>query len=196
MFKRNHIPVLVGIILLSGMFLMGQESWYPCPEIPLALVPKTGQTTSYAVGDDGGLEAGVPEPDPRFTDNGDGTVTDNRTSLIWMKDAGCAGTKTWANALSYCNSLANGTCGLSDGSQAGDWRMPNRFELESLLDMGNHDPTLPSGHPFTSVQNVRYWSSTTLPSVTSYASCVGFSNGDVYNYAKTNGTIPVWCVRD
>jgi hypothetical protein len=42
-------------------------------------VPKTGQTTAYVAGNDGYLEKGVAWPDPRFTDNGDGTVTDNLT---------------------------------------------------------------------------------------------------------------------
>ncbi len=42
-------------------------------------VVKTGQTTSYRTGDDGDLEKGVAWPDTRFTDNGNGTVTDNLT---------------------------------------------------------------------------------------------------------------------
>jgi len=41
-----------------------------------AAVPQTGQTQSYSAGDDGDLQVGKPWPDPRFTDNGDGTVTD------------------------------------------------------------------------------------------------------------------------
>ncbi|MHB9133651.1 MAG: LamG-like jellyroll fold domain-containing protein [Armatimonadota bacterium] len=48
-------------------------------------LPVTRQTTSYATGDDGNLESGN-NPVPRFTDNGDGTVTDNATGLQWMKD--------------------------------------------------------------------------------------------------------------
>ena len=50
-------------------------------------VEKTGQTTSYATGDDGDLEKGLAWPNPRFTDNEDGTVTDNLTGLIWLKNA-------------------------------------------------------------------------------------------------------------
>jgi len=48
----------------------------------------------------------------RFTDNGDGTITDNRTRLMWTKDAGtptvgsCAGgIKTWQGALDYVTCL-------------------------------------------------------------------------------------------
>ena len=63
----------------------------PCPPNGPAPVEKTGQTISYATGDDGELERGIDKPPlkDRFTDNGDGTVTDNLTGLIWMKDANC-----------------------------------------------------------------------------------------------------------
>ena len=57
---------------------------------PPAPVPKTGQTTSFAKvakGDDGNLMSGVAWPNPRFTDNNDGTVTDNLTGLIWLKNS-------------------------------------------------------------------------------------------------------------
>jgi hypothetical protein len=54
-----------------------------------AAVERTGQTMSFAAGDDGDIKAGVPFPSPRFTDNGDGTVTDHLTGLIWLKNAYC-----------------------------------------------------------------------------------------------------------
>src|SRR3990172_5700801 len=72
-------------------------------------IPKTGQTTCYdsagnviactGTGQDGEIQAGVPWPSPRFMDNGDGTVTDNLTGLIWLKNANCFGTRNWASAL-------------------------------------------------------------------------------------------------
>ena len=113
-------------------------------------VLKTGQTTTFATGDDGHFQAGVPVPNPRFTDNGDGTVTDNLTGLMWLKNARCLGEQTWADALAAANALANGNvaCGLADGSVAGDWRVPNRNELTSLLDLGTCELALPAGHPF------------------------------------------------
>ena len=52
-----------------------------------APVPKTGQLTSYGNRDDGELQMGVVWPDPRFTDNFDGTVTDDLTGLIWLRDS-------------------------------------------------------------------------------------------------------------
>ena len=151
----------------------------PCPSAGPALVPKTGQTTSYATGDDGELKKGVTWPNPRFTDNGDGTVTDNLTGLIWLKNANCFGQISWDQALSNCNGLASGSCGLTDGSSAGDWRLPNRRELFSLVDDERYDPALPSGHPFINVRYSIYWSSTTNASDPFYAWLVIMSDGDV-----------------
>ena len=145
-----------------------------------APVPKTGQTICYdaggtaisctGTGQDGEYQRGVAWPAPRFTDNDDGTVTDNLTGLIWLKDASCSdlagtdydGAGSWTTALSAANSLANGMCGLTDGSSAGDWRLPNVQELLSLIDYGRNSPSLPVDHPFTGVQPSYHWSSTTV----------------------------------
>ncbi len=72
-------------------------------------LPETGQTTCYdtagtaiacaGTGQDGELLKGVAWPSPRFMDNGNGTVTDNLTGLIWLKDANCFISRTWADAL-------------------------------------------------------------------------------------------------
>ena len=91
-------------------------------------LPKTGQTTSYAIGDDGDLEKGVAWPSPRFADNGDGTVTDNLTGLMWDQTGDRFGMRTWAQALSDVN-------GLSFAGHS-DWRLPNVNELRSLANYG------------------------------------------------------------
>jgi hypothetical protein len=127
-----------------------------------APVPKTGQTESVLPGDDGDLQMGVTWPDPRFTDNGDGTVTDNLTGLIWLQSAKCWANQAWSSAIDASNNLADGQCGLVDGSNPGDWRLPNLRELLSLIDYGNAGPALPSGHPFTGVRASFYWTSTTV----------------------------------
>ncbi|MDY0301729.1 MAG: DUF1566 domain-containing protein [Trichlorobacter sp.] len=129
------------------------------PQAAAVKLPKTGQTTSYAAGDDGATQRGVAWPNPRFTDNNNGTVTDNLTGLIWLKNANCDGSKTWADALAWSNGLADGACGLTDGSQAGDWQLPNIVELESLVDLEKYNPALPADPPFTGVQSDGYWSS-------------------------------------
>jgi len=179
---------------------------------PPAPVEKTGQTVLYATGDDGDLEKGVAWPNPRFTDNEDGTVTDNLTGLIWLKNANCPGTKPWSSALAWANGLYDGCpdcggtdndCGLSDGSVAGDWRLPNVRELQSLIHYGLYDPAVPnttgtgkwtSGDPFTNVQLLHYWSSTTDASDTSYAWSVYFGTGTVIGSALSL-FFYVWPVR-
>lgn len=174
----------------------------PCPSAGPAMVPKTGQTTSYATGDDGELKKGVAWPNPRYTDNGDGTVTDNLTGLIWLKNADCYTTHTWAQALSDCNGLNSGECGLTDGSVEGDWRLPNLFELESLRDMAYSIPALSNtagtekwtqGDPFNNVQS-GYWSSTTDAFSTGKAWLVVMAFGYMVSESKSLATW-VWPVR-
>ncbi len=157
-------------------------------------LPATGQTTSYAAGDDGALRTGVPFPSPRFTDNGNGTVTDNLNGLIWLKNANCFGFQAWATALVSANTLVSGKCGLTDGSSAGQWRLPSINELERLVDASQYSPALPSGHPFSGVVNSSYWSSSSYAGYTYYAWFVYMDYGSVYNYDKTYGSY-VWPVR-
>ncbi len=156
-------------------------------------VPKTGQTTSYATGDDGDLQMGASWPVPRFTDNGDGTVTDNMTGLIWLKDADCFGARFWADALSDCNGLASGSCGLTDGSVVGDWRLPNLFELESLLDLTRYAPAIDTSY-FPGTLSSYYWSSTSRALTTGEAWVVHFYAGSV-GYGNKLSAYDVRAVR-
>lgn len=158
-------------------------------------VPKTGQTTSYATGDDGDLQKGVALPSPRFTDNYDGSVTDNLTGLVWLKNASADSPKTWADAVVFCNDLESGSYGLADGSLAGDWRLPNVRELQSLLDYSNISPVLPSGHPFSNLQSNVYWTSTTFVGQELYAWGVNLDSGVVEINYKTQ-SYPILAVRD
>ena len=126
---------------------------------PPAPLPKTGQTDCYygdgtsdsctcgtvncPSGQDGDLEKGEAWPNPRFVDHGNGAVIDKLTGLIWLKEGECSfhptnptipNERSWTSALAACNQLASGTgrCDLTDGSSAGDWRLPNLRELDSL----------------------------------------------------------------
>ena len=203
--------IVVGVVmgvLFSAAVVLGESSIY-LPIVSKAVgsssagVPRTGQTTSYGPRDDGALQKGVAWPNPRFTDNINGTVTDNLTGLVWLKNANCFGTRTWAVALVDANSLANGNCSLSDGSAAGDWRLPNVKELQSLIDFAYIAPALSNtagtgqwtpGNPFTGVQSDNYWSSTTIADNTDYAWSVFVYNGGVYGGIKTDSHY-VWPVR-
>ena len=169
---------------------------------------KTGDTYDDVgvTGEDGELRKGVTWPTPRFTDNTDGTVTDNLTGLIWLKNADCAEMiRPWALALSYSNALYDGCsdcfnnhgdCGLSDGSSAGDWRLPNVRELYSLIDVSQADPALPSGHPFTNVKLYYYWSSTdSAPDLYKVNRWFVTLDDGLAAYTKHSDKYRVWPVR-
>jgi len=192
------IAIITAALLVPGM-VKGSLTGAP--------VEKTGQTTCWdatgnqipctGTGQDGELQKGVAWPIPRFTDNGDGTVKDNLTGLIWLKNANPCDLKNWQQALDYCNSLASGTAGLTDGSKAGDWRLPNVKELQSLIDFSSYNPALPVGHPFTGVQLSDYWLSTTFEDRNSVlAHRLRMRNGTTVHDFKTTTSHYVWPVRE
>ncbi len=117
---------------------------------------------------------------PRFTDHGNGTVTDTKTRLMWTKNANQFRSMFWYAAMSICSSYS-----LAGNS---DWRLPSRGELVALYEAGK------GGHPFTGVQSRYYWSSTTLEVTTDKAFEVHMTNGD-YGPGSKSGESFVWCVR-
>ncbi|MDD2365135.1 MAG: DUF1566 domain-containing protein [Desulfuromonadaceae bacterium] len=153
-------------------------------------LPRTGQTTSYVSADDGALKTGAVPPTVRFTDNGDQTVTDTLTGLIWSKNANPASTtKTWQGALDYIKTLNS-----SSYMGYNDWRLPNVTELESLIDAEKYTPALPAGHPFSGVQSDYYWSSTSYADSSTLAWYVSMYGGYV-SYGYKTGNVYVWPVR-
>ena len=167
----------------------------PCPPDGPTPVQKTWQTTSYATGDDGDLQRGVEWPDPRWTDNGNGTVTDHLTGLIWLKNANCFGRRTWNNARVDCNGLSSGWCGLTDGSSAGDWRLPNLRELESHIDYDVVNPAIWVTHPYVNVQSSYYWASTTLVGGFDDSAWVMYMYSGYDNAFPKSNPYYVWPVR-
>ena len=99
--------------------------------------------------------------------------------------------------------LADGTCGLSDGSVAGNWRLPSVNELQSLVDYEYYSPALSNGagtaqwtegDVFACVRSSFYWSSTALAGKPSRAWVVNLYDGYVLNDGKVY-TYYVWPVR-
>ncbi len=143
----------------------------------------------------------------RWCDNGDGTVTDLTTCLVWLQKADWGGAKPWEDctaprddAHTRAGLLKDGASGanLSDGSVEGDWRLPTKTELVGLV---NGTPQLRCAWPgpctlyaFTGVQSYHYWSSTTYADNTVGAWDVDLRDGYVGFDAKT-ATYYVWPVR-
>jgi len=190
-----------GVLCSADFYVIPIKPKNPAP------VPMTGQTPTVPIpapaGSDGELQKGVTWPNPRLTDNGNGTVTDNLTGLIWLQTANCDGIKNWADALTWSNALASGSCSLTDSSSAGDWRLPNVRELHSLIDFAYIWPALSDaagtaiwseGDAFSGVVSSYYWSSTTYAVVTGSAWGVGLDDGFVTSASKT-GSYYVWPVR-
>ncbi len=186
----------------------------PLPDYPTCLAtPKgqrvrTGQTLCYNTagavitcagsGQDGASLKGLTIS---FIDNGDGTITDTRTGLMWEKlgDDGSIHDQdtiyTWSAAVSGKVATLNGGGGFAGHT---DWRLPNIHELQSLVNYGALSPALHA--PFTAgcmggcaatacscSQASTYWSSTTYQNFPSAAWYVSFFDGLVLGDDKTNG---------
>src|SRR5262249_52102968 len=103
-------------------------------------LPATGQTTCWnssgttvacaGTGQDGELQQGAPLS---YTDNGDGTVTDDNTGLVWEKLSLDGSVHDRGNAYTWTNAFAGHVATLNAMSFAGhnDWRVPNVKEMES-----------------------------------------------------------------
>jgi hypothetical protein len=119
-----------------------------------------------------------------FTDNGDGTITDHLTTLVWQRNPN-TNAITWEQALSYAESL-----NLADSS---DWRLPNIKELHSIHDESVVNPGINTNF-FPDIGVKKYWSSTSLPNQTSKAWYLDTQFGiTTYDFkTKTNYVI---CVR-
>ena len=159
----------------------------------------------------------------RYEDNDDGTVTDCRTGLIWLKNANCTesihlllqnvhidksnGTLNWSDAVTWTSYLMNGVCGLTDSSQWGDWRLPTSTEWMAMVASARKqhfsDPALTDksgtakwnpGDLFDNVSSDDYWASSTWSVSTNYAGSIVMYGGFV-DYTYKASLNYVWPVR-
>lgn len=126
-----------------------------------------------------------------YVDCGNGTVTDNRSGLVWLKRADCLTNSNggavypWDKAMLMVAALADLSppfedCGLSDGSTPGEWRLPTASEWTEMVEdavelgcTGTYGPTITNDEgtacwqegsgtaSFEGVTSSFYWSATT-----------------------------------
>ncbi|MBF0317838.1 MAG: DUF1566 domain-containing protein [Nitrospirae bacterium] len=188
---RWYFPLLlVVMVLLASVVVVNAASLN---------LPQTGQTTSYATGDDGAIRAGVPWPEPRFTVNSEQTITDKLTGLMWTRNASVpavgtctGGTLTWPSTI-----ITYVDC-LNTAAYQGytNWRVPNINEIESLANAQEANAaTWLTSKGFTGMAASIYWSSTTYSILTSKAFFVDMYDGTLSSIDKS-ANYYVLLVRD
>jgi hypothetical protein len=120
----------------------------------------------------------------RFVDNGDSTITDVISGLIWQKDSSDNG--SWEEAISYCENLTL-------GSQS-NWRIPNVKELESIVDYTKKSPSIDATFFLNTPSTTLTWASTTHANGTVEAWGVLFSFGTCQISNKSSNH-RIRCVR-
>ena len=141
-------------------------------------------------------------PNSRYSNNGDGTITDKQTGLMWKQcvegvsginscSTGNSSTYNWQQALQAPAALN------TQGGYAGytDWRLPNIKELSSLTERACVSPAINlSMFPNTSLSGV--WSSSPSNNGLSYAWNADTDNyANVHSYSRFNVSYTVRLVR-
>jgi Protein of unknown function (DUF1566) len=167
--------------------------------LPAAL-SSSGQTEFFVDGDDGDLLLGAPLS---YTENGDGTVTDDNTGLVWEQKSDDGGlhdkdaTYRWNPGddsiwawLDQVN--AEGGTGFAGHD---DWRIPNVRELHTLVDYGETGTAIDFTFDFDCTSgcrgidcactaNTNTWSSTTSIQSDKSAWAINFSTGATATFSK------------
>jgi len=132
----------------------------------------------------------LASPSSQFTDNGDGTVTDNVSNLTWMRcnlgetwsgvdcSVGAASTLNWQDALTQADS----------NSQYGqtDWRLPNLNELTSITEKACYEPAINEAIFPSTISNF-YWTSSPYALESGFAWTVNFGRSSVYIGSGSGG---------
>jgi hypothetical protein len=195
-------PAHAWYVALDGarMFYGGKDQSFmlwPVRGEGLNVIPRSGQSLCYDAagkvmscansGQDGELRYGASWPEPRFEMLHAG-VLDPLTRLLWHSSANLTPQPVvWREALAAVAKLNQ------DGAAGRTWRLPTINELEALVDCAAHSPALPSGHPFTEVQDI-YWSSTTSLFEPDWAWALYFEKGATGVGQKRLAQFSVWAV--
>jgi formylglycine-generating enzyme required for sulfatase activity len=131
------------------------------------------------------VTAGAPNLES-YTDNKDGTITDNVTGLMWQQVVSTT-TYTWAQAVAYCPKLT-----LAGHS---DWRLPSRIELVSIVDLGVTSGVPINATYFPSTPVGWFWSSSPWAGSPRYAWGVGFGDVGYTNFSDVPYMTNARCVR-
>ena len=166
---------------------------------PRTKLPKTGQKMTYAMGDDGNIQAGIEWPAQRFAENGDGTLTDNLTGLMWLKDGGCMkakGKSTITAVAGLNNHQVQNNCTGYTGNYS-DWRLPTVNELKSLVNYGAPDSAQwLNSEGFLNMQSTYYWSATSYLGTATKTWMITLINGvEKIGSSNTGYILPVRIVN-
>ncbi|MFW5810563.1 MAG: DUF1566 domain-containing protein [Thermodesulfobacteriota bacterium] len=139
---------------------------------------------------DGAFKTGPPWTDSRFRIEEE-IVLDRLTGLAWTRHAAPAEFPlSWEEAFDYIREM-----NTERAFGFGDWRLPNRRELFSLVSHAHINPSLPADHPFTEVFSGYYWTATTCARLPGQAWYVHLGGARLFKGMK-HGSYMVWPVRN
>jgi hypothetical protein len=179
---KKSIIIALGVALIGMAVVCSAFASYPAGNLSAAVV---------SIIQAGGSGKDLPA---RFHDNGDGTISDRATGLIWLKNGNIAGkTKTWKDALSFIEDFnkgkIKGNCGYTD------WRLPAISEMASLV---NYNQAMPyiwlNKQGFIGVTSGYYWSCSPYLQDTLNTWTVSMYDGHV-GYHDITFFLHIWPVR-
>jgi len=191
---RSLLLVLFAAGALLSLSLVDGSTASPNPENvppPGMILPRTGQVLTYdqqgavvdfsGTGQDGEFQRGQVWPEPRFVVNGDGTISDALTGVMWLAAGNCFGDLPWPAAQRTLSDFNQGKISCPGvKAKYDDWFLPDLANMISLVDAqaaaGIGSTLRLAG--FSETQNGTYWTSTPHRNQQNVWS-VEFANGTV-----------------
>jgi len=194
--NKDKYFVLVSIIAFISLSYIGLNDFaFVNNNQSATVMTSLSTTTSTKIYSSTSKYVLPPESPINYTDNKNGTITDNYTGLIWMKcpqgktgndcKSGSVTFREWPKARVECENL-------NFASKKG-WRLPTLKELQSIVDTGSYDPAINKG--FFVGSDDPYWTLTSPAEYSASKFTVIFSTGSVY-YQGDNAPAATRCVND